>query len=104
MEPLPNEPLPDIDWPHVGIGLSFVIFNSIISHVLQLHVGASLVIASIRCMAQLTVMATIFQSVFDTKSLWAVAGIAGTSLSRLKEGDYHYVSWRSQIDACTQFY
>jgi Uncharacterised protein family (UPF0014) len=86
MDPLPNKPIPDLGWSHVGIGLSFVVLNSAISHVLHLRVGASLAIAAIRCIVQLTAMATVLQSVFTTKSWWTVAGIAGTFLSRLGDG------------------
>ena len=81
MDPLPNNPAPDLGWSHVGIGFSFIVVNTAISHVLHLHVGTSLAIAAIRCVMQLTVMATILQSVFATKNLWAVVGIAGNVLS-----------------------
>jgi len=76
MDPLPNNPAPDLGWSHVGIGFSFIVVNTAISHVLHLHVGTSLAIAAIRCVMQLTAMATILQSVFATKNLWAVVGIA----------------------------
>jgi ABC-type iron transport system FetAB permease component len=81
MDPLPNKPLPELGWSHVGIGFSFIVVNSVISHVFHLHVGTSLAIAAIRCVLQLTVMATILQSVFATKNLWAVVGIAGAFFS-----------------------
>jgi hypothetical protein len=91
MDPLPNNPAPDLEWSHVGICFSFVVFSSAISHVLHLHVGTSLVIAAIRCVVQLTAMATVLQSVFATKNVWAVVGIAGTFLpsSRLRSGGDH---------------
>jgi ABC-type iron transport system FetAB permease component len=83
MDPLPNNPVPNLEWSHVGIGLAFVAFNSAISHVLHLHVGTSLAIAAVRCIVQLTLVATILQRVFATENWWVVAGIAGTPLSSL---------------------
>ena len=65
-----------IEWSHMSIGLAFVAFNVAISYVLKLHVGAGLVIAALRCMAQLMMVATVLQQVLAVKTLWAVAGIA----------------------------
>jgi len=67
-----------LDWSHVGLGLAFVAFNSVISQFLQLRIGASLAIAALRCMTQLTVMGAVLQHVLVMKNLWAVAGIACT--------------------------
>ena len=78
-----------LDWSHVGFGLAFVAFNSVISQLLQLRIGASLAIAALRCMTQLTVMGAVLQHVFIMKNLWAVAGIACT-----------FSSARSTIVAC----
>lgn len=69
-----------LEWTNVGLGLSFIAFDAILSHGLGLGVGRSLVVASIRCIVQLAVVATILEKVFDTNSFWAVAGIAGTFL------------------------
>ena len=65
-----------IEWSHMSIGLAFVAFNVAISYVLKLHVGSGLVIAALRCMAQLMMVATILQQVLAVKTPWAVAGIA----------------------------
>ena len=67
-----------LDWSHVGFGLAFVAFNSVISQLLQLRIGASLAIAALRCITQLTVMGAVLQHVLVMKNLWAVAGIACT--------------------------
>jgi ABC-type iron transport system FetAB permease component len=76
MDSLPKHPVADLGWSHVGIGLTFIAFNSIISQALQLHIGASLVSAALRCVVQLTLVATILQRVFAAENFWAVVGIA----------------------------
>jgi hypothetical protein len=45
---------------------------------LQLDIGASLAIAALRCIAQLTTMGIVLQHVLVTKKLWAVAEITCT--------------------------
>ena len=72
----PTNPVVNLGWSHVGFGLAFVAFDAIISQALQLHLGASLVVASLRCVVQLTLVATILQHVFAAKNIWAVVGIA----------------------------
>ncbi|KAH9978439.1 UPF0014-domain-containing protein [Russula vinacea] len=76
MDPLPNDPVADLGWSHVGFGLVFIVFNAAISRTLHLRLGASLVVAALRCVVQLTLVATVLQRVFAAKSIWAVAGIA----------------------------
>ncbi|KAI0306206.1 hypothetical protein B0F90DRAFT_1697057 [Multifurca ochricompacta] len=74
--PPPSSSNPDLGWSHVGFGLTFVALNAVLSHVLQLHIGTSLVIGALRCVVQLTLVATVLQRVFAAESIWAVAGIA----------------------------
>jgi ABC-type iron transport system FetAB permease component len=81
MDPLPSQPVADLGWSQVGFALTFITFNSIISQVLQLDVGASIMIAALRCVVQLTLMATILQHVFAADNFWAVAGIACKSVA-----------------------
>lgn len=76
MDSLPNHTVAELGWSHVGFGLTFIAFNSIISQALQLHIGASLVFAALRCVVQLTLVATILQQVFAAENFWAVVGIA----------------------------
>jgi len=71
-----------ISWSHVGFGLAFIGFNSAISQVLQLQIGGSLVIAALRCVAQLTVVGAVLQHVLAVKKPWTVAGIARTFFLR----------------------
>jgi hypothetical protein len=76
MDPLPSQPVADLGWSQVGFALTFIAFNSIISQVLQLGVGASIMFAALRCVVQLALMATILQHVFAAENFWAVVGIA----------------------------
>jgi ABC-type iron transport system FetAB permease component len=68
----------NLEWSNVGFGLAFVTLNIALSQALQLHIGASLAVAALRCVVQLTVMATVLQRVFAAQNVWAVGGIART--------------------------
>ena len=68
--------MPHPSWSQVTAAFSLVAFNSAISHVLQLDVGASLVIAALRCMAQLIVVTFVLRYIFVVESMWAVARLA----------------------------
>jgi ABC-type iron transport system FetAB permease component len=63
-------------WSQVTVAFALVAFNSVISQVLQLGVGASLVIAALRCMAQLIAVTFVLRYVFTVESMWAVARLA----------------------------
>lgn len=52
-------------------------FDAVFSKILGVHVGGSLITASIRCILQLSVMALVLQNVFDARNIWAAAGISG---------------------------
>ena len=60
----------------VTVAFSLVAFNSAISHVLRLDVGASLVIAALRCMAQLIAVTFVLRCIFVVESMWAVTMLA----------------------------
>ena len=75
---LPN-PVSYLSWSHVGFAFVLVAFNSAVSQVLQLRIGTSLVIAALRCMAQLSIVAVIMQHVLIVKKLWVVVGITRMS-------------------------
>jgi len=49
--------------------------NSIVSRFLQLQLDSLLLVAALRCMAQLTAVAVLLQHVLAVKNMWAVAGI-----------------------------
>ena len=76
MDALPSQPVADLGWSQVGFALTFIAFNSIISQVLQLGVGTSIMSAALRCVVQLTLMATVLQQVFAAENFWAVLGIS----------------------------
>ena len=76
MDSIPSQPVADLGWSQVGLAFTFIAFNSIISQVLQLGVGTSIMFAALRCVVQLALMATILQHVFAAENFWAVAGIA----------------------------
>ena len=66
-----------LTWANVGIGFSFILFDSIISSVFGLGVGTALITAAVRCVVQLAVVALLLQKVFEAENPWAVGGIAG---------------------------
>src|ERR1700761_4053794 len=70
-----------LTWTNVAIGAFFIVFDATISATLRLNVGLSLLTAAARCVLQLSVMALILGSVFETSSPWGVAGIARMSRS-----------------------
>lgn len=65
-----------LSWGNVGLGFSFILFNTLISTSLNLGVGSSLLSAAIRCAVQLGLVALVLQKVFETNNPWAVGGIA----------------------------
>lgn len=80
MDPVPSQPVADLGWSQVGLAFTFIVFNSMISEVLQLGIGGSIMSAALRCAVQLTLMATILQHVFAAENFWAVVGIACKSV------------------------
>lgn len=65
-----------LTWLNVGIGFTFVAVDAVVSYGLGLGIGTSLVSAALRCVVQLSIMGLVLQSVFETTSPWAVAGIS----------------------------
>ena len=63
----------DVTWINVGIGFTFILFDIGVSTVFGLGIGLSLFVAALRCVGQLTVVATILQKVFETQNPWLVA-------------------------------
>lgn len=64
-----------LGWENVTIALAFILFDACVSGILKIGVGTSLLISAVRCMVQLTVVATILQQVFAAKDKWVVASI-----------------------------
>ncbi|KAK6904140.1 hypothetical protein L486_03718 [Kwoniella mangroviensis CBS 10435] len=67
---------PTLTWTNVLIGLLFILFDSLLSLVLGLGIGGSLMVAAGRCVLQLSVMGLILDKVFASNNIWGVFGIA----------------------------
>lgn len=72
------ETTPDtqLTWINVAIGLLFIVFDAVLSGVLGLGIGTSLMVAAARCILQLSVMSLVLGKVFESHNIFAVAGIA----------------------------
>jgi ABC-type iron transport system FetAB permease component len=70
---------PNLTWVNVLIGLLFIVFDSILSLILGLGIGGSLIVASLRCIVQLSIMGLILDKVFASHNIWGVFGIASES-------------------------
>jgi len=66
----------NLTWTNVAVGLTFILFDVGVSTVLRLGIGISLLVAALRCIGQLALVATVLQSVFEHKNPLSVAGIA----------------------------
>ncbi|EPQ52485.1 UPF0014-domain-containing protein [Gloeophyllum trabeum ATCC 11539] len=66
-----------LTFQNVGLAFSFIVFDALVSHLLRLGVGTSLVTAATRCIIQLSVMALVLAQIFETGNPWGIAGIAG---------------------------
>ena len=70
----------ELTWINVVISLAFVLFDIGISTVFRLGIGLSLLIAGLRCVGQLALVATVLHAVFETKNPWLVFLICCTLL------------------------
>ena len=73
---LPPTLVSDLSLSQITTAFALVAFNSAISQVLQLDIGASLVIAALRCMAQLIAVTFVLRYVFAVETMWSVARLA----------------------------
>jgi ABC-type iron transport system FetAB permease component len=73
----------NLTWANVAIGLAFIAFDAVLSLILGLGIGGSLIVAATRCIVQLTVMGLVLDKVFAAQNVVGVAGIA-CRLSRLE--------------------
>ena len=62
----------ELTWINVVISLVFVLFDIGVSTVFRLGIGVSLLIAGLRCVGQLALVATILHEVFETENPWLV--------------------------------
>lgn len=72
----------DLTWLHVAIGMSFILLDIGVSTVFRLGVGISLLVAALRCIGQLALVATILHQVFERKNPWMVALICCEPINR----------------------
>ena len=63
----------ELTWINVVISLTFVLFDIGVSSVFRLGIGLSLLIAGLRCVGQLALVATVLHEVFETKNPWLVS-------------------------------
>jgi ABC-type iron transport system FetAB permease component len=66
---------PLLGWTNVGIGFCFVLLDVVLSRILSLGISSSLLIASARCVVQLTIMGFYLEKVFASDNIWGVVGI-----------------------------
>lgn len=66
-----------LGWENLMIAFAFILFNTLISNILKIGIGTSLLVSAVRCVVQLTVVATILHQVFAAEDKWVVAGIIG---------------------------
>ena len=92
-------PSPSLQWSNVGYGFAFIGIDMVLSHVLQLQIGTSLVISALRCMVQLTFVASILKHVFAAQNIWSVAAIARTSYTPTFLTVAHYSHSLGALDA-----
>ena len=62
----------ELTWINVGISLAFVLFDIGVSSIFRLGIGLSLLIAGLRCVGQLALVATVLHGVFETKNPWLI--------------------------------
>lgn len=65
----------DLSYLHVGLATVLILVNGLISVALGLKLGRSLLLASVRTIAQLLLIGLVLDSVFDMKSWYAVASL-----------------------------
>lgn len=68
---------PELSLTNVGIGLLFIVFDSLLSIVFRLSIAGSLIVAALRCVLQLSVMSLVLGQVFQSDNIWAIAGLIG---------------------------
>jgi len=78
----PNKP--ELGWANVAIALSFVFLDAGISTVFRLGLSVSLIVAALRCVGQLAVVASLLQQVFEHENPWTVTLIACKHSSLVK--------------------
>ena len=65
----------DLTWINVALGLLFILLDAFLSLILGLDIGPALMIASARCIIQLSLLGLILERVFASDNLLAIFGI-----------------------------
>lgn len=71
----PGSPPISLTYTNVGLAFAFVALDAILSLVLNLGIGRSLVTSALRCLVQLWVMGFVLNYVFNARNIWAVAAM-----------------------------
>jgi ABC-type iron transport system FetAB permease component len=66
---------PVLGWTNVSIGFCFILLDVLVSSVFKLGIACSLLVASVRCVVQLTIMGLFLEKVFASDSVLGVVGI-----------------------------
>jgi len=67
---------PELGWTNVAIAISFILADAGLSTVFRLGLSVSLIVAALRCVGQLAVVASLLQQVFEHENPWTVTLIA----------------------------
>lgn len=71
--PVSSDPAGRLTWGHVALAFGFILLDAAFSLGFGLKVESSLIIASLRCVFQLAMVANILAKVFATDDPWVVA-------------------------------
>ncbi|KAI7862673.1 hypothetical protein BDF14DRAFT_1853026 [Spinellus fusiger] len=66
-EPIPGTQIPSLTWVNVAFAFSFIFVNGLVSVVLGLKLEKTLLVSSIRCLVQLTLMGYVLEDVFKSR-------------------------------------
>jgi putative ABC transport system permease protein len=69
-----------LGWTNVLLALSLVCIDVLVSFALGLGIASSLIVASGRCILQLSLMGVVLRWIFDSDSKWAVAALSTAML------------------------
>ncbi|KAI8051427.1 UPF0014 family [Syncephalis plumigaleata] len=64
-----------LEWRNVAIASTLILINMLISSGFGLELEIPLLVASIRCVVQLTVMGMVLEQIFSTDNPWTVIGL-----------------------------
>lgn len=77
---------PQLSLLNVTLGLSFIVFDAVLSVTFNLGIASSLLVAAGRCILQLSVMGLVLDRVFAADNVWGVFGMICAYVARLFVG------------------